>query len=360
MTTFDLIEVFNRYSAIQRKRLYLFGLIRSWASQIRAIDESWIQTLNFDEHQLVSNFRLAATQLKKARVDIMGAQPAQVILEAHNLGVDLEALANSVAPCDQRPFALLAGLVKQLSNVYEVLLKSHSDRDALLLLRVANNLEKAVLEIERSGEFIRSHFAIGEPPDGLRNMLLEFAADDNPRTITERLASLNKLYEELCGLLEASLQRYPLRIIRLEVGSLFTVTQGFDKAIDLLGDLIKSALNYFYRNYTNEGKITLIPRKVEVIESALHLRDALAERGVSVERLDSKLQQASIIIADELNDLLGAVSRANVNGQIFEAPKELQELITARSKPLLEFNATEANGGADPREEDDEPNRDDR
>ena len=162
-------------------------------------------------------------------------------------------------------------------------------------------------------------------PDGWDELSLYMLSSESAVKIVEKIAALSSLYETLCDLLQIPLEQYPLTIVRLEVGTLRFLGRGATAAIKLLTELIESALGYLHRQYTDEGRIGSIPRKVEAVESVLSLRDKLKKRDIGTQTIDGFINQASVQIANELNRLLGGEMRVDVDGRRYEIPADIQE-----------------------------------
>ncbi len=138
------------------------------------------------------------------------------------------------------------------------------------------------------------------------NSLLELKLISNKfvNDVSRKLFAINSLYNELCSLAGVSIVKFPLKIERIEVGSLWINIFGESKVITLCAKLISSAISYAYRNFTTEGKIVAIPEKIEVVESFLELSKKLRKEGENTEDLNKKINHSSMLIINELNNLL--------------------------------------------------------
>ncbi len=90
-----------------------------------------------------------------------------------------------------------------------------------------------------------------------------------------------------------------------------------------------------YRTFTREGKIASIPRKVETIESILELRKKLKGVGIYTTDLDENLQKASVIIAQEANNLLVGEPRITINNRFFSIGASLEKKYLESGKQRL-------------------------
>jgi len=156
-----------------------------------------------------------------------------------------------------------------------------------------------------------------------------------------KLLSLEQMYDELAPLFGISTLEHPVKIVKIESGSLWADILGYPKIIDLMESLISGAVSYMYRNFTKEGKITSIPRKVESIDSILQLRSRLKDAGIDTISMDENIQKSSVIVAEQLNRLLGGEAKVTINGQVYSVEANLeQKYLEERNKLLLPEPAT--------------------
>lgn len=162
---------------------------------------------------------------------------------------------------------------------------------------------------------------VGES-DKVLSLLIESEMDLS--RFIEKLNALNIIYIELCTLTSIPINENPLKIVRIEAGSMWAEILGYPKIIEMLESMLEGSISYFYRTFTREGKIASIPRKVESVESILELRKKLKAIGVDTTDLDDHLQKASVIIAAETNRLLVGEPKITLNGRVFTIGKELE------------------------------------
>jgi hypothetical protein len=129
----------------------------------------------------------------------------------------------------------------------------------------------------------------------------------------EKLQSIQVLYSEICQLLGVSEQEYPLRIVKIESGSLWTKVFGESKTIELLTRCAENSFDFLYRNYTREGQIASIPRQVGVLESTIQLAALLEEKGYDVSAMKEPIQKSGQIIAANLQELLQGQGKVQLN-----------------------------------------------
>lgn len=133
-----------------------------------------------------------------------------------------------------------------------------------------------------------------------------------------------------------SSKQTPLGIIKIESGSLWTWLRGEPGVLAAMKNLIEKSAHYFYRNYTDEGKLSTIPKKVETIDSVLQLRDELKKREIPTNELEEHITKASVAIGKNLEKLLGGEQRVEINGVVIAlTPVGQQQLILDKKVILI-------------------------
>jgi len=199
-------------------------------------------------------------------------------------------------------------------------LHSHLDTALSMLAAVKEALAQAEPEDISVNESIVSIFLLSN------NELSVFLA---------KIQSLERIYSELCRLMDISTSEYPLKIIKVEAGSLWVKLFGESKIITLLTDMIKSGVGYLHRNYTREGQLKSIPRQVEQYEAVLNLESKMRELGYDTSNMRESIKKSGVVIAKELSTLLGGESVVIVNEQTFSVGSAVDRLIAEKSKTLL-------------------------
>ncbi|VEP11800.1 conserved hypothetical protein [Hyella patelloides LEGE 07179] len=161
-------------------------------------------------------------------------------------------------------------------------------------------------------------------------LLLE--SEHSLQKFIDKLQYIKNLYSELCYLFQVSDNEYPLKIVKMESGSLFAKVFGEAKVIKTLSIWIENTVSYFHRNYTNEGQIKSITHKLEVIENLLETTKKLEEAGIDTTKNKEALQKSSLIIARELNLLLGGEPCITINDHKHSITAELQQKYLEESK----------------------------
>lgn len=161
--------------------------------------------------------------------------------------------------------------------------------------------------------------------------------------VTLKLTAIVNIYRELCELLNINYLDYPLKIIKIETGSLWIRLFGETQIIKFIKEIFEKAIGYFHRNFTNEGKIEAIPKKIEVIEQTLHLRESLKKGGLKTEKLDQNIEKSAIILTENLNKLLQDQPVISIDGYQFSVGKTIEKKYIDASNKLFLNPKNESN-----------------
>ncbi len=158
-----------------------------------------------------------------------------------------------------------------------------------------------------------------------------------------KLIALESLYDRFANLLEVSIPESPLQIERIEVGSLWVKVFGDTRVISLVSSLLQSAAAFLYRQYTNEGKIAALPKKLEAVDGLLELTKRLEAAGVDTSGALETLEVTAVGLSKELNTLLLGEPSVEVDGASFSVDDTLRErLIAERGQLLISGGAPDA------------------
>jgi chaperonin cofactor prefoldin len=172
--------------------------------------------------------------------------------------------------------------------------------------------------------------------DTLKSLSLVLDSDYTFQEFVNKLDAIQSLYSEICFLFNVSEIDFPLRIAKVESGSLWVKLFGESKVIEFILSLIKDGKDYGYRNKTTEGKIESVQQKFKAVEAALEIRKKMQEAGINVDDLDESIKKSSIIIVENLNKILASEGKIILNGELIEPVDKTQKLLKGGDKYLLE------------------------
>jgi hypothetical protein len=272
-----------------------------------------------------------------AKSDLNKADPKDMFLGLNDLE---KAAVEFYKILGVRERELSGNLLEKLDHFiysYGKYIKGYVEGDAVMTLISAKNLYTSLDLFRKTLIMLRGNLENNMPTriEGQEILSLLLYSKMTFSELNEKLSSLNSIYDELCNLFSISTNQYPLEIIKVESGSLWAKVFGESKVISLMTDLIERYVYYFYRNFTQEGKIKGIPKKIDVIESILQLEHHLREAGIETDEMRDNIQKSSILISQRLNDLLSDEMIVNLNGELYSIIGEADTLSLKERKPLL-------------------------
>jgi hypothetical protein len=227
--------------------------------------------------------------------------------------------------------------IKQLSKTFEAYLGSTNRRNNIVKLYTDSNIfESSYYSYIRMLSGLLKILRPEIPSKTERGRVSIFLSSNmDLELFSIKLNSVLEIYNELINLCGVPIIDNKASIVKVESGSFWVDILGYPKVINLLTKLIEDSVSFLYRNFTNEGKIINLPRKVESIESVLELRKKLKAVGVVTNEMDEQLQKSSVLIAKQLNKLLGGEPRVIINKNEYYIGENLEARYLEQSKQAL-------------------------
>lgn len=239
---------------------------------------------------------------------------------------------------DEIRIGQLKSLLSTFASSYEEYLSSYQPAETRQLLSTGNDLYLSLEAVLETASFV-THAVHPLVLDETEESTLDLVLESKITLIdfSKKIAALSVIYDELCVLFDVSASAHPLRIAKLEAGSLWAKLFGESRVIQLMVSLIERGVGFFHRNYTREGRTESIPRSVEAVESILGLRQKLKEAGISSPDLDENINKAANKVAANLSILLGDEPKVLINNAQHSVSADiLQALELNGEKVLLE------------------------
>jgi len=272
--------------------------------------------------------------LNKVRGSFSEVKPRKFFSEIENLQSNILRVKEN-GLLDTSLVDELHSKLDNFSHAYESYIENYHTRtsakmvlEAHTLLSLINSMKKGLLFYQNN---IESEVF---QPDDKRELTIILPSTMTLAEFIIKLQSIESIYKELCDILNVSLIDYPVEIVKIESGSLFAKLIGNNKIIELIASCIEASALFMYRNYTKEGKLTSLSRKVEAIESVLNLSGNLKEQDINVEEMSEHIQKSSITIAKELDVLISGEPQVKLNKKTLSIGNELQKKLLEESTIL--------------------------
>jgi hypothetical protein len=246
--------------------------------------------------------------------------------------------------------------IRDFTDAYDNYLNSSSGKNAALLVKESYLLNILIVNLNNILNLIANNFEEilpGEIHYGEISLLLptSFSLND----FAERLLAINRLYSELCKVLSVSELENPIKISKIESGSLWAQFLGNPEVIGLMIICITNSIDFFHRTFTKEGKITNIPKQIDALNATLKITENMKKLGLNTEEMERFNERSGLEIAKNLNIILAKQQNITLNGKLLAVGKdsEMYYLEAAKSPYLLqESNTTDENLSSEQNHED--------
>ena len=222
----------------------------------------------------------------------------------------------------------LSGHIVNFSDAYDSYTSQPSRQKALKILLMGHELYIRIQTYLGLSQSLVEAYSLSEksPFEGEGEMLMILPAVETVEEVIICLKCIHAIYSELCILAGVSCQNYPLRLCKIDSGSLWVKLFGESRIIGLACKLIENAAKYAYRNYTDEGRAAAIPKKVETLKEILGLSKSLEEAGIDTSAMKQKLEKGAVALANEFNELIQGQKSIHLNGKEISAKTEIEAL----------------------------------
>jgi len=275
--------------------------------------------------------------------EIKKVSPIRILKEVENI---LGSLAETESGLDSETNARLNTLKTELEafrGAYEKFILAQQLGETAQLLSIAQRVDVAVNSSIMFATVVLKNLCPEAGAERTADQLeIYLSSETDFLLFLEKINTIEQIYEEFCHLFNVSAKQEPLRIVKIESGTAWAWLKGNIAVVTAMRSVIEKAAHYFYRNYTDEGKLSTIPKKIETIDSVLHLSDELKKRDIPTEQLDEHLKKASIKIGNQLEKLLSGEEQIELNGEVIAlTPSSQQKLIAKKQIKLIEGNPTQ-------------------
>ncbi|NIF82315.1 hypothetical protein F3J24_02160 [Comamonas sp. Tr-654] len=243
---------------------------------------------------------------------------------------------------DEQPFDGLQRHIENFAELYDIYLGQQIPLNARRLLDSAQRLR---IKISIFIEFLSSvREAVGpqEVPSSQDSKISVILPEHfSLKDFAERLLALQSIYSELCALFQVSEVDHPLRIGKVESGSLWALLFGNTRIVEMMASFIERSASWVYRNYTTEGKLNGLPRKVEAIDALLELTKRMEESNIDVSGMKPNIEKAALTLSKDLTTLIDGQPNITVNDEKLSLHDAVnQALLEGRAVRLLGSKAS--------------------
>lgn len=359
MTSYELIKLIEKFSDDLRRNSILMKTLRNFAHEYDIITQKGITSGGGVQvegrtgaeirlfrflYRSAKGFFARQTSEDRLVLDIYDHMHA-VLTEnwSRKLFSDIddleEAITEIVIALDEHDafFSPLKAALSEFASAYENFIKGNvKSGNTFELLRRGRELNWQLIGAQDLLLAIRQSLTGADQSlTEAESLELFLHPDVELAVIVIKLKSLDVIYSELCRLLNVSRAEHPLRVLHLEVGSLWVRLFGESRVITLMTDLIRSGVGFIYRNFTREGKLSSIPMTVEKLESILNIEQRLRGAGLDTTEMQENIRLSGAMIAKHLNNLMTGEGVVTINNERLSVGSEVEKLFIEKSKALL-------------------------
>lgn len=224
--------------------------------------------------------------------------------------------------------------VENFAALYDAFLSLKSGENAVPLLLAAKKLHTKIETFFESLQLVEDAIGAYDVPSNTEAPLaLLLPAHLNLPDFAHKLLALQALYSELCMLLSVSESAHPLRISKIESGSLWAKVFGESRVVGLMASFVEQTASWLYRSYTAEGKIASVPQKVEAIDALLNLTERLEAAGIDAVEMKEHIGKSAVAISKSLAEILDGQPSVTVNEQTLSVGSELNKKFLEQMEP---------------------------
>lgn len=224
--------------------------------------------------------------------------------------------------------------VEEFATLYDAFLSRKTGEHAVPLILAARDLYAKIETLFDSLQLVEEAIGAYDVPGSSEAPLaLLLPAHLDLAEFARKLLALQALYSELCMLLSVSENAHPLRISKIESGSLWAKVFGQSRVIGLMASFVEQTASWLYRSYTTEGKIASVPQKVESIDALLNLTERLAAAGIDTSEMKEHIGKSAVAISKSLAEIMDGQPSVTVNEMTLSVGSELNKKFLEQTVP---------------------------
>lgn len=138
------------------------------------------------------------------------------------------------------------------------------------------------------------------------------------------MKSISSIYERSCTIFDIPVGEYPLQPVKIESGSLLEKVFGHEKILCFMRDLFNRTINFIYRNYTKEGKISTTGTKIDILKEEVELINLCEQYGIDTSIAKETLEHNLNIICNDILKVTTSSTKISVNNETYDLSKVIE------------------------------------
>jgi len=213
----------------------------------------------------------------------------------------------------------LQGRVEEFSTLFEAYLGQQTAAQAVPVLRKGAQLLLELQTVRATLIGVAGELAAGvQIRESEESISFYFPGEHSPTTIASRLVVIQDIFDTVAVLLFGPAPPQPVRIVRLEYGSLQIELAVVKAVLRIAQPWITALTSFFYRNQTVEGNLKTSPTVAKAaIKQVIDVRSMLHKSGINTESMDQQLEEAGAAMARNVAQLIAGQIRFKVGDREF-------------------------------------------
>lgn len=266
----------------------------------------------------------AWTAQQKARQKLASAEKELRFLETGRVFIEIGNLRHVLGRLESPDRQDLKGrAVSGLDEVYkafESVLRTGGRVATWRLLESAAALDAALEYVLDAEILLGGYIGPEDVEEGEEILDISFVTVQTPGTVAEKLTGISEIYERVSAL--APNETLPLRLIRLESGSLWLRIAGDERVLKVLGTILTVTARFMHGRYSRTGKLAAVPRQIEALTQVLDLREQLVLAGLNVEGMDQPIEHAAAAIAVQASRVIAGEPHVTVGDSVADVGED--------------------------------------
>ena len=135
------------------------------------------------------------------------------------------------------------------------------------------------------------------------------------------------IYNKLCELGNINILEEPLRIVRLESGTLNFKFDGNNSICKVIAKILEDCHNLFIKNFTKSGKKENIAESLELVSQQIDIIGSMKSMGIDTTKLEDVARETMGLIIKETNVFLSANPDVKINEKQLNRSEDIKNLL---------------------------------
>lgn len=234
---------------------------------------------------------------------------------------------------------LLDEFFKVTSIIYEFV-KTRSNQI------IVNLLNEVSITVNKYDKFVESYKILKEFMSKTENHLEEREDEKifkihfydehlDPEYFVLNIHSINESYEIMCQILNVSFSEYPLKVLKIESGSLLGKFLGYVPVVESLTYLSKKIIDLIFNKFTFEGKVLRTKQIFDLLNEDLVIRAKYKELGFETNLGEEEFTKYHYQLVKSIGKLVGQTTKVKINDEEFCLESHLKQKYLTESSALL-------------------------